>query len=264
MEPFETFPDRKLKFLAQQKRVLVQSVTSPVPPRLARIVERSGIPEKIVRDVFVQVDREIRRHAQEVYSRQMMDEVVAKIDEYYWESAKGVIDAHMDTTVDFDEDEGAVYVTDDLSLDENIAKLPPTWNTSADLPSPSEEEEEEEERDPVDEDDYLTAISRLQSLSAQRLTLQQKLTTCRTLLDLLEPFRKPRKNIQPNLVWNDTPLAPELKKTRTLAIRVAGRVGEKYGEGEAQVPSSVEEEGDEDVEMGDEGRGRVEKVLGGW
>jgi hypothetical protein len=92
--------------------------------------------------------------------------------------------------------------------------------------------------------------------------MQQKLTTYRTLLALLEPYRKPKKNIQPNLVWNDTPLAPELKKTRTLAIRVAGRVGEKYGQ--VQVPSSVEEDEDGDVEMGDDGKEKLDKILAGW
>jgi hypothetical protein len=94
-------------------------------------------------------------------------------------------------------------------------------------------------------------------------TYRPKLNTYKTLLSLLEPFRKPKENIQPNLVWKDSPLAPELIKTRTLAIRVAGRVGERFGD--VQVPATAEEEEDEDVDMGglDVGRAKVDKVLAG-
>lgn len=104
----------------------------------------------------------------------------------------------------------------------------------------------------------MNAVARLQGLSARRLTLQQKLNTYRTLLSLLEPYRDPQENIQPNLVGRDAPLAPELAKTRTLAIRVAGRIGEKYGDiidaGEA-----------DDVEMvEDDGNTKVKNVLASW
>jgi hypothetical protein len=64
-------------------------------------------------------------------------------------------------------------------------------------------------------------------------------------------------------VWKDAPLAPELAKTRTLAIRVAARVEEKFGN--VQVPSTAED--DEDVDMKaleNEGRRKVDKVLESW
>jgi hypothetical protein len=93
--------------------------------------------------------------------------------------------------------------------------------------------------------------------------LQNKLNTYRTLLSLLEPYRKPKENIQPNLVWKDSPLAPELTKLRTLAIRVAGRVGERFGD--AQVPSPTEDEEDIDMEgLRDEGKRKVDRMLDSW
>jgi hypothetical protein len=104
----------------------------------------------------------------------------------------------------------------------------------------------------------MDAVVRLQDLTAQRLTLQQKLNTYRTLLSLLEPYRKPQETIQPNLVGRDAPLAVELAQTRTLAIRVAGRISEKSGE----VLSNVEEV---DMEMlQDDGKRKLEDILASW
>jgi hypothetical protein len=49
----------------------------------------------------------------------MMDEVVEKIDGYYWESAKSNTESQVETTDEFgDDDDGRVHVTDDLTLDE--------------------------------------------------------------------------------------------------------------------------------------------------
>ena len=47
----------------------------------------------------------------------------------------------------------------------------------------------------------------------------------------------------------DAPLAPELMRTRTLAIRVAGRVGERFGD--IQVPATAEDD-DEDEDVNEE------------
>lgn len=111
----------------------------------------------------------------------------------------------------------------------------------------------------MNQDSYIEATARLQDLSARRLTLQQKLTTYQTLLSLLEPYRKPQENIQPNLVGRDAPLATELTKTRTLAIRVAGRVGEKYGD--VQIPATAE---DEEMDLSEDGNAKLDKILSTW
>jgi hypothetical protein len=184
----------------------------------------------------------------------MMEHVVEQIDQLYWESGtQEVDDEDADAATELMEDGNELYHSDDLTADENIAKLPTIWDTSADLTSSSERS--------VDQDDYTSAIAHLQNLSAQRLMLQNKLNTYRTLLSLLEPYRKPKESIQPNLVWREAPLAPELAKTRTLAIRVAGRVSEKYGD--VQVPATAEE----DMDMSgleDDGKKKLDKILAGW
>jgi hypothetical protein len=185
-----------------------------------------------------------------VYSRQMMEHVVEQIDKLYWESGTRDIDEEHDASTERSDDAHVIYQNDDLTQDKLIAKLPMLWDTSADATPRTGD---------VDQDNYLASVSRLQGLSAQRQTLQNKLNTYKTLLSLLEPYRKPKENIQPNLVWRDSPLAPELMKTRTLAIRVAGRVG---------VPATAEvDEEDEDIDMDglqDVGKRKVEKVLASW
>jgi hypothetical protein len=180
----------------------------------------------------------------------MIEHVVEQIDTLYWESGASHIDDE-DTQAPSDiheDDSNTVYQNDDLALDTNIAKLPATWpDRGAD----------------VSQDEYLSSISRLQELSAQRQTLQNRLDTYRTLLCLLEPYRKPKESIQPNLVWKDAPLAPELAKTRTLAIRVAARVEENSGH--VQVPATAEDEEDIHMEgLRAEGRRKVDMVLASW
>jgi hypothetical protein len=98
------------------------------------------------------------------------------------------------------------------------------------------------------------------------LNLAQKIYTYRTLLTLLEPYRNPQTTIQPNLVTHDGALNTELTKTQTLAIRVAGRIGEKFGEGQAR--SGRQEGGEDDQDevmegMEDEGV-KLENVIASW
>jgi hypothetical protein len=136
----------------------------------------------------------------------------------------------------------------------NIGKLPSTWETSGDA-----ENEADGGGAEVNQDDYIKAVARLQDLSARRLTLQQKLNTYKTFLSLLEPYRGPQENIQPNLVGRDAPLASELAQTRTLAIRVAGRIDEKLGDADF-----LETDDGNDVLMLEDGDEKLKKVLSGW
>jgi hypothetical protein len=201
------------------------------------------------------VNRDLKQHSRKVYSRQMIEHVVEQIDMLYWESGTRDIDEEVDAATEIVDDANVLYQNDDLTQDENIAKLPTHWDTSAEPAS--------SRTNNTTQDDYLASVSRLQSLAARRQVLQNKLNTYRTLLSLLEPYRKPKENIQPNLVWKDSPLAPELMKTRTLAIRVAGRVSEKFGD--VQVPATAED--DEDVDMDDlqdDGKRKVNRVLDSW
>ena len=244
-----TVVEQKQFFLQAKKHHLSRAINPS--QRLKTTAEDGGIELSVVKAALDKVNRDLKQHSRKVYSRQMMDHIVQQIDELYWESGARELD---DEGVEApEEDSNALHQNDNLTLDENIARLPTHWDTSADLtPSPD-----------VDQDDYTAALARLQDLSAQRLSLQTKLTTYRTLLALLEPYRKPKENVQPNLVWRDAPLAPELAKTRTLAVRVAGRVGEKFGD--VQVPATADEEGDVDMlALQGQGKKKLDAILAGW
>jgi hypothetical protein len=67
-------------------------------------------------------------------------------------------------------------------------------------------------------------------------------------------------------VGRDALLAIELGKTRTLAIRVAGRVQERWGDEKGtDIRVDEDEEGDGEVVMiKDEGRRKLEEIMRGW
>ncbi|KAF1924102.1 uncharacterized protein M421DRAFT_298019 [Didymella exigua CBS 183.55] len=243
-----TVVEQKRFFLQAKKHHLSRAI---VPSqRLKTIADDGGIALSVVKGALDKVNRDLKQHSRKVYSRQMMDHIVTQIDDLYWESGARDIDEDEDEAQQ--EDADTLCRNDNLTLDANIAKLPILWDTSADRTASD-----------VSQDDYTAALARLQDLSAQRLALQAKVATYGTLLTLLEPYRKPKENIQPNLVWRDAPLAPELAKTRTLAIRVAGRVGERFGD--VQVPATAEEEGDIDMlDLQTQGRKKLDAVLAGW
>ncbi|KAG9194216.1 hypothetical protein G6011_04251 [Alternaria panax] len=245
-----TVVEQKQRFLQTRKHILSRGI--PPSDRLRTLAQDGGIELSVMKGVLDKVNRNLKQHSRRVYSRQMIEHVVEQIDILYWESGAQHVDdddEEANPPSDIHEDDArALYQNDDLTLDENIAKLPMTW--------PDRNAE-------ITQDEYLSSVSRLQELSARRQTLQNRLDTYRTLLSLLEPYRSPNDNIQPNLVWKDAPLAPEMAKTRTLAIRVAARVEEKFGN--VQVASTAED--DEEVDMDgleSDGRRELDKVLESW
>lgn len=244
-----TVTEQKQFFLQAKKHQLSRAINPS--QRLKNIAEDGGIELSVVKGALDKVNRDLKQHSRKVYSRQMMEHIVEQIDTLYWESGAHSLDD--DIANEPADDSTTIHTNSDLTLDTTIAKLPTIWDSSADPPSTSSHD--------IDQDTYTTALTRLQDLSAQRLSLQTKLSTYRTLLTLLEPYRKPKEMIQPNLVWRDAPLAPELAKMRTLALRVTGRVGERFGD--VQVPATAEG----DVDMADlrgEGREKLERLLDGW
>ncbi|CAA9961295.1 Kinetochore protein fta4 [Pyrenophora teres f. maculata] len=245
-----TVVEQKQLFLQTRKHILSRGI--PPSERLRTLAQDGGIELGVMKGVLDKVNRDLKQHSRKVYSRQMIEHVVEQIDTLYWESgAQHVDDEDTHAASDIHEDDAnALYQGDDLTLDENIAKLPATWHGR-------------DANSDITRDEYLSSVSRLQELSAHRQTLQNRLDSYRTLLSLLEPYRAPKENIQPNLVWKDAPLAPELTKTRTLAIRVAARVEERFGH--VQVPATAEDEENVDMEdLENRGRNKVEAVLASW
>lgn len=94
---------------------------------------------------------------------------------------------------------------------------------------------------------YQQLQARLVALDAQRQVQKQKLAQYRKLRGLVEPFRDPQVNVQPNLVTKDGELKTELDRMRVLIARVASGLqgpegaGATVGEGEERGERSAEE-----------------------
>jgi len=98
---------------------------------------------------------------------------------------------------------------------------------------------------------YQQLQARLVALNAQRQTQKHKLAQYRQLQRLLEPFKHPQADIQPNLVTKDGELGKELDKMRILIARVSnGMQGLKEG-------GTMNEEREEESE-----RSTEEKLAG--
>lgn len=74
---------------------------------------------------------------------------------------------------------------------------------------------------------YQHLRERLASLDQRRQQRQQRLDQLQHLQHLLDPFKQPQKDIQPNLVTRDGELAQELEKMRMLVARVGGRIAQQ-------------------------------------
>ena len=94
---------------------------------------------------------------------------------------------------------------------------------------------------------YKQLHARLTALVEKREAQNQKLAQHKQLQQLLEPFKDPQVNIQPNLVTKDGELQKELEKMKMLMARVSEKID--------GLPEAREREGEEvDVEMSEEGK----------
>ncbi|KAF2758423.1 hypothetical protein EJ05DRAFT_510352 [Pseudovirgaria hyperparasitica] len=204
-----TIPALKSSFLNAQARILSQ----PLEPEKIRRHSGDTIPDSVIQDVTREVNRELRRHSKSAYSSLAIRAVAEQIDNLYWRSAEP--DAHDD---ELDEGPDGIRVLgtdDDLSWQSNISRLPALFEDLAPAEAPS-----------VDLDALSEQLAHLQELDSRRAALNRKLASYNALLKLLAPFEHAQKNIQPNLVTKDGPLATELTKLRMMSLRVNGRLGD--------------------------------------
>lgn len=71
---------------------------------------------------------------------------------------------------------------------------------------------------------YKALYERLVALDNRRQEQRKRLAQYKQLETLLEPFKNPQENIQPNLVTRDGELIREIDRMRMLVARVAERV----------------------------------------
>jgi hypothetical protein len=186
-----------------------------------------------------------------VFDRIAVRNVAKQIENLYWEDGAPDLSDEED-----EEDEDLIRHGDDLTTDEyanpfqvSIPKrscfiLMPLSSNITKISLMGEE--------PDISPSFTAKITRLQELKTRRTAAQKKLNALRQFQDFIQPIRDPQNSVQPNLVTRDGALADELARSKTLGIRVAGRIA-----GLDEVRGADEEE---DVVMVDEAD-KVKAVL---
>ncbi|KAI9878051.1 MAG: hypothetical protein M1830_002066 [Pleopsidium flavum] len=263
-----TIPTLKTTFLRTQIRLLsLPLVPSPTWRSRAPVPEHGDLKEKLVQEVLsklllaeidvgvvcligivdVDVDVDVgglvntiaRRHGRAVYSSQAVRCVAEQIDALYWKDAElGREGGESGGEGGESGGEGVVRGVD-FSVDGNIANLPEEW--------PDEGGEDESGLQRFGESKrYQQLQARLVALNAQRQTQKHKLAQYRQLQQMLEPFKNPQVDIQPNLVTRDGELEKELDRMRILIARVSN--GMQGREEDGSVGGELEEEEEKSTE----------------
>ncbi|KAL4873759.1 hypothetical protein BDV12DRAFT_52813 [Aspergillus spectabilis] len=212
MDSSRSVSELKSSFIRTQVRILSESLEPPEDWRsYATEPAEEELSDKVVGDVLQKLNAVLKQHNRIVYSSQAIQHVAQQIVSLYWSS---VSQASGEVT----SLERGVDKTVDLSSHLNITQLP------AELYNQSVNEEEKLR--------YKRLRERLASLDNLRQQRQRRLDQLRQLQRLLEPFREPQTNVQPNLVTRDGELARELEKMRMLVARVSGRIARSQTDNE--------------------------------
>ncbi|OJJ49901.1 hypothetical protein ASPZODRAFT_139247 [Penicilliopsis zonata CBS 506.65] len=219
MESARTISELKSAFIRGQVRILSEGLEPPEGWRNYASESNEGdLSDKAVDDALQKLNAAVKQHNRVVYSSQAVHHVAQQISSLYWASAtqeNQSLSSNM-----------GVEKTMDLTNHLNIRKLP------LELEDPAATEEERSRLR------YQQARERLMELDERRQERQRRLSQLQQLKHLVEPFRSPQENIQPNLVTRDGELARELDKMRMLVARAAGRIGQQPPKKHGQ-PDSV-------------------------
>ncbi|KAG5293026.1 hypothetical protein I7I48_05289 [Histoplasma ohiense] len=207
MDSSKTITEIKSSFVRNQIRILSVALTPSEDWHDYGPASEDNIPDKIVEDVLQKFNAILKKHNRAVFSSQAIHHVARQIENLYWNS--------IDPETGGELSQGLVIEKGtDLSNSMSIARLPEQWSDDG--------------NDDVGEDDkvrYEQLRLRLLELDKQRKKQQERLTQYRLLRELLEPFKDPQMNIQPNLVTRDSPLGQEIDRMRMLVAKVTSRVG---------------------------------------
>ncbi|KAI9663827.1 MAG: hypothetical protein M1821_007317 [Bathelium mastoideum] len=203
----------KSAFLKAQIRILLQPLQ--IPPQWSK--DDRDLPLGTIEDVLRHVNRLLRQHVKAAYSALAIRHVAEQIDKLYWNAAEPSLQS--DEAVD-----GIPRRDADLTLDETISQLPSSW-TGPDISFSSDRRETQLEEF-AEQSSYSTNLARLRSLAERRAALRARLGQLKKLNKMLEPFKKPQDDIQPDLVTGDGELAQELARMRALSAKVSSGLKE--------------------------------------
>ncbi|KUL88640.1 hypothetical protein ZTR_05112 [Talaromyces verruculosus] len=226
MEKSRTISEIKTSFIRNQIRILSAPIAPQEGWRDFAPETEDDLSDKVLEEVVQKLNTTLKQHNRVVYSNQAIQHVARQIESLYWDSVKNeALSPSQKST--------GVEIGSDLSNHLVIEKLPSQYR--GDDASPEEKER------------YKLLYERLVALDNRRQEKQKQLAQYKQLEALLEPFKNPQENIQPNLLTRDGELVREIDKMRMLVARVAGRVNSSRvirtnNDGSATIPSTDPEE----------------------
>ncbi|KKZ62332.1 hypothetical protein EMCG_03250 [[Emmonsia] crescens] len=205
MDSSKTITEIKSSFVRNQIRILSAALTPSEEWRDYGPASDDDIPDKMVEDVLQKLNAVLKKHNRAVFSSQAIHHVARQIESLYWNSIDPESNGELSQGL-------VVEKGTDLTNSRSIARLPEKWRDD----------------DEIDEDDklrYQQLHRRLLELDSQRKKQQDRLAQYKQLKELLEPFKDPQMNIQPNLVTRDSPLGQEIDRMRMLVAKITSRIG---------------------------------------
>ncbi|KAH8698438.1 kinetochore complex Fta4 of Sim4 subunit, or CENP-50-domain-containing protein [Talaromyces proteolyticus] len=203
MENLRTISELKASFIRNQVRILSASLSPQEGWRDYAPETEDNLSEKVVEEALLKFNAILKQHNRVVYSNQAIQHIARQIENLYWESVKREAVAPT-------KELSGVELGSDVSNHQVIEKLPAQYHG--------------EDISAGDQERYKAIYQRLLALDSQRQEQQKRLAHYRQLEALLEPFKNPQQNIQPNLVTRDGELVQEIDKMRMLIARVSERV----------------------------------------
>ncbi|KAI5920973.1 kinetochore Sim4 complex subunit Fta4 [Camillea tinctor] len=270
----------KSTFLTAQILQLTQALSpSPNWHSANDRAEQGGLPDKVVDEALYRLNHVLQQHARRVYAPQASRHVAEQIEGLFLDVGERAVardeEDDDDDNDDYNDGSGAasgrgmgekkLRVGADFCSDETIAALPPNW----DLHKP-----DEAEAHPPEASRYVDLLATLNSLSARRRKVRERVERLRAMEALLAPFKERaqeeedgkegRGGVQQNLITRNGEIEKELERMRFLLVRVAGRVAQFPDSGEQNHRNRSVDDEDGDILMQDMDvveRAKVGKLL---
>ncbi|OKL64651.1 hypothetical protein UA08_00794 [Talaromyces atroroseus] len=203
MESSRTILELKTSFIRNQVRILSTAIAPQEGWRGFAPETEDDLSEKVVEEALQKLNAILKQHNRVVYSTQAIQHIVRQIESLYWNSVKSEI-------LNPSQGLSGVEIGSDLSNHLVIEKLPSQYRG--------------DDASIEDKERYKALHERLIALDNRRQAQQKRLAQYKQLEFLLEPFKNPHDNIQPNLITKDGEIVREIDKMRMLVARVAGRI----------------------------------------
>ncbi|KAG7109136.1 Inner kinetochore subunit fta4 like protein [Verticillium longisporum] len=195
----------KQAFLESQTRLLSRDLTPTRRWRADNAAAVEPLPVAGIDDALLGLAQILQQHARRIYPPQSTRLIAEQIDKLYQTE---------DETTTWDSDE-LLASNADLTDENSIASLPPTWPLSKDLDAL-----------PMEAKRYADHVSVLNALVARRTQVHKRVEQLRRLEKAIQPFRisDDGLGLQENVVTRGGEVERELERMRMLLVRVSGRI----------------------------------------